>query len=916
MRKVKYLVAALLLMGATTTFTSCIDNDEPAGITELRGAKAALIRADEAYKLAQAEIVKVDIERRKVLLEREKLDMQLQQIQLEIEQAKSEYEISLWQNKKDSVIADFQGKLFYLQEVAAKNETAYLKALAELKAVQLVETDVAFAQKLQYIITQLAASRNSINDISNEIIRLNNKLLSFESNESNVGKQLLEEDVLSSQSKLANDSVKLAEFKKLASDYSTSAIDAQILEIEKQIIDIDKKVAELKVALTANEGEAAEYEQALSKLEVDLTAKNKTVTLDVPEAIESQFIQDIVRMNAAAYITLTNGASSKPTVKEVSGDNEQTEYAFTSNKITGLQLGTMGVTPSYAVNSNSLLSKKVENLSNLIKATGLQSYYASYEALQRIAVYTLPSLSMNSGEIDADVAAEIAEIPESDQTKVAAALEKVKADLELAKAAYDEDLKTFQDAYKAYLEASKAYGITLQLTSNVEEDFYPVYEKYDVQRDKYNDALIVAGIGGKEQAYETAKKAYDDAAKDPNTTVGELSKLQEAVEKAQKDLDDAKAKVPSTDYEAAKKALVDYLVDFYPKQKAFVGKEYTASEIEGVNDGKEFVISEKISSLTDEQFQSLFERGYLYITSYRDVDINYDDTTTDGACQTWIKASLKLYGGTEWYNVGSALNAVIEGYYGAPSTIERPLNEIWVNVTNPSVDYYNYGSAQKYVVLDYAQNYFSAIDTWISYAATVAEMAATFKTQEDALISDINKNRNALATINEPLRDTIYEILKLDSDAKTDSKVQEVMKALDINITNVNGEKQTLMNVKEALSSTDGEINITYTYYEYSDADHSLQLQTATIKKTTDLSTAVANVEKSIEALRKYIAYKQDQLAAYENGSHDIDGVTKAEYENTLANLQEQLEEQQAIFDTWSKAKDELIAAITADDAE
>ena len=30
MKKTKYLVAALLLMGATTTFTSCIDNDEPA----------------------------------------------------------------------------------------------------------------------------------------------------------------------------------------------------------------------------------------------------------------------------------------------------------------------------------------------------------------------------------------------------------------------------------------------------------------------------------------------------------------------------------------------------------------------------------------------------------------------------------------------------------------------------------------------------------------------------------------------------------------------------------------------------------------------------------------------------------------------------------------------------------------------
>ena len=314
----------------------------------------------------------------------------------------------------------------------------------------------------------------------------------------------------------------------------------------------------------------------------------------------------------------------------------------------------------------------------------------------------------------------------------------------------------------------------------------------------------------------------------------------------------------------------------------------------------------------------MFERGYLYITSYRDVVINYGDTTTDGACQTWIKASLKLYGGTEWYNVGSALNAVIEGYYGAPSTIERPLNEIWVNVTSPSVDYYNYGSAQKYVVLDYAQNYFSTIDTWISYAATVAEMAATFKTQEDALISDINKNRNAWATINEPLRDTIYEIFKLDSQAANKENDEEqvintIKDNLGIVIMNSDGEKQTLLKVKEALTSTSGTLTINYTYYKYNESSHSIELQTGKIESTDDLSTAITNVENSIEGLRKYIAFKQDELAAYENGSHDIDGVTKAEYENTLANLQEQLEEQQAIFDTWTKAKDELIAAITAD---
>ena len=57
MKKTKYLVAALLLMGATTTFTSCIDNDEPAGITELRGAKAELLKAKAVVEQARAQYV-------------------------------------------------------------------------------------------------------------------------------------------------------------------------------------------------------------------------------------------------------------------------------------------------------------------------------------------------------------------------------------------------------------------------------------------------------------------------------------------------------------------------------------------------------------------------------------------------------------------------------------------------------------------------------------------------------------------------------------------------------------------------------------------------------------------------------------------------------------------------------------------
>lgn len=44
MRKWTYLVAALLVGGATTTFTGCIDNDEPAGIEHFAERKRNSLR--------------------------------------------------------------------------------------------------------------------------------------------------------------------------------------------------------------------------------------------------------------------------------------------------------------------------------------------------------------------------------------------------------------------------------------------------------------------------------------------------------------------------------------------------------------------------------------------------------------------------------------------------------------------------------------------------------------------------------------------------------------------------------------------------------------------------------------------------------------------------------------------------------
>lgn len=143
MRKVKYLVAALLLMGATTTFTSCIDNDEPAGITELRGAKAELLKAKAAVELANAAYVDAQtqyelsmVEYQNLWNENLKLENQLKELTVMQKTAETEAKIARINAKLE------QNKLIWEKEKLTA-ETALAQAQKEyedaMKALELAK---------------------------------------------------------------------------------------------------------------------------------------------------------------------------------------------------------------------------------------------------------------------------------------------------------------------------------------------------------------------------------------------------------------------------------------------------------------------------------------------------------------------------------------------------------------------------------------------------------------------------------------------------------------------------------------------------------------------------------------------------------------------------------------------------------
>ena len=890
-----------LMAGSSVTFTGCIDNDEPAGIEELRTAKAALIKANEAYRLAEAEWMKVQVEFEQVKVEQQKVQLEIDKLNLEIQKASSDYEIALWEAKKDSVVKDFEGKLFELQKTAAENETAYLKALAELEAARVYVTDSVYSKKLVAITGELKKVSGKIQNTLATITGLSNNLLKFSSDSIAVAKEFIAADIKSGQSKLANDSVTLAEFKKLAADYSSDAVDAQIVDINKQIIAIDKKVAELKQTITTNDATKAPIEQAISKQKVTFEKENQSVALNVPTAIESEFISSFIQENNDPLGALAGKlwvTDQKQNIQEKTVNVNNKVYSFkTAPVIENLQLGS--VNEDNTINEKGVLSAKIENFATEVKKHGIELYKGAYKKLEMVTAYNLPSLS--AGE----------DITEEDKAKVAVALEKVNADFTTAETTYKADTVAFNAAYAAYKTAATAYGITQQLTSTIEQNVKTKWDAYVNARSAYENSLpsniltLQAAIETAENELKAAKDEYDKLSAEEkknytNPTVQEYLTAQDKVTEAKAAYDKAMEKVDDTKLQAAQKALTDELTAYYPKRKALVGEEFKIT-ITGFNEDKEFVIADKLASLDAEQFAKLIGKGQKVVigSQWSSVSVNQNSTDEDGAVQTWIKASAKLYGTNK---------ESISGGLQAAKTAILPLDEVYADISLATVSSSD-ASASVYVVLQYAKNAFSTIDDWTSYAESLSKTAAEKAALEAPIIAEIAKQKEALDAINEPLRDTIYEICKLDAEQFKEDPVKDVANALGIETMNTDGEKQVLEDLKATLKNIGGELDIEYTYYTYEEGE--LKPNNVTIEDTSDISGAVTNIENSIKALNEYIADKKDDLASFDNESVTIANKTKAQYEAELANAQEALKGYQAAFDALNKAKDELIAAIT-----
>ena len=144
------------------TLSSCLQNEEPAGIEVLRNAKAELIKAQAQYATAQAAYVSAQVAYQELVNAEKELDNRIKaaeaayweayyQYQAAVEQAKSEQEIAYWeaemlrqQNEKELIIERHKKALLDAQTATAQAEYNYQVAM---DALALASSSLSQAEK-------------------------------------------------------------------------------------------------------------------------------------------------------------------------------------------------------------------------------------------------------------------------------------------------------------------------------------------------------------------------------------------------------------------------------------------------------------------------------------------------------------------------------------------------------------------------------------------------------------------------------------------------------------------------------------------------------------------------------------------------------------------------------------------------
>lgn len=292
MRKWTYLVAALLVGGATTTFTGCIDNDEPAGIEQLRGAKAEFIKAKAAFEDALTQIQLVKVEREQVALEADKVALDLQKLNLEKEQASTAWLKDSLQARQDTLAASLKEQLLAIQKKEADTNADLQASLAALEVAMVTAKDEAFGEAIKDVKEALAGitkgeshtygALDYLKNSNARLLKAKSDLLDFLSDNKYL-EDKLNAGIDEAKAALATQEKVLEDMKTFAAT-PTSEWNTKLVEISKQIAAVNADVVAKSEAIAKQTAEIQPVLADIEREKAKLNTKDKSFTIPVVDA--------------------------------------------------------------------------------------------------------------------------------------------------------------------------------------------------------------------------------------------------------------------------------------------------------------------------------------------------------------------------------------------------------------------------------------------------------------------------------------------------------------------------------------------------------------------------------------------------------------------------------------------------------
>lgn len=344
----KYLSVVLfgaLMLGTAGTFTGCIDNDEPAGIENLRGAKAELLKAKaaveyarEAYKRAEAAWMQAKAQEQELLNKGIELGNQKLELELKVQEAKTEAEIAYWQSRLEEIKADLETnkvnweiELLQSKQNLALVQQAYENCLAAIEAAKLVlsEEELTILTNAQDRVSNLAGKlAGAHKDLVDATNALNAALESTDVDQTQEGIEL---KIAKAQVELDAANIAVAELEELmAKNIDTfEGWEAEVKDLKEKKAVQDTILAQAAIDLVKIK-ESQEGKDAAKAVE-DAKAAEAKAKENLDKAKDGTNTDYVFKYKAFSH-TVTSTALKDLLKKANVGDDETTYYDDATGK--------------------------------------------------------------------------------------------------------------------------------------------------------------------------------------------------------------------------------------------------------------------------------------------------------------------------------------------------------------------------------------------------------------------------------------------------------------------------------------------------------------------------------------------------------------------------------------------------------